>query len=1312
MSAQEDSPPPKSRTRRRWKRWVFPPLILFTALLIWFNGPGIRWTLQKIILKQLENHKLKGSFEITGTALNGLALHKLSLHGETRIKSIHADLLKLTWTPSSLFHKRIDTISLEKLHLSIDPSYTPPPAPEEPPPSPHDTSPAPKLSETLQLIRQLLRPTELSLHDLRLDIITADTLSLGSLTHLPDSDHYTFTHLRGKDHLGRNIHNPSTTLTWTELGLHLDQITLLPKLSLQNITFHPEKKTSGEILIDGKKISLSSDLQSSHLVTLNSPPLHIPTILEIIQPDLLEKKQINGLITALEIDTSTGHVDIRASDLRWDKHHIPHATVQASSPHLLSPFGQDIKIEAELEDRLTLAGTITPSPKFLDSSAQLTFTLNDPAIPSINGELHYHSRQAQLSATALDTLLLDATYFLDSSTYQLQLHSTLPDAHQLHPKLSGPLTFILQGNGSLKDQQHHGSLDLKALQLQHPTFPETTTAGIIHYHWPEKITVENLTTTSPQGQLQAQLDWQDDTLNISQLSLIESGQALLHATAQLPAPFPIPSLQELSNSTKPISLNLKSEPLSLKKLATYLPLPPHLSGILLADLKLSGTIAQPTLNGFANLDRFHTTTQPQLPPLDLQLQLKTKEQKLLFTSTSSQASGPLLHLDGTLPFLPRLWIETKTKPDQNTPIQLHLHTPKIQLQTLQQNHNTPQTLRGTLETDLTLTGTLAQPTLNGFLTLDRLLFPNQPHLPPLDLNLKLKTQQQRLLLSAQANEPTDPLLQLDADLPFLPQLWTTATPIHFDAPISLNLTTPTLNLKKLKKLLGLPEQTQGQLESVLSLSGTISKPKLQGSINLSSFRLQNQPDLSPVDLDLNIDTLDQKLFLSATTSDRNGPLFNVKANLPLLTEAWIEKQASPLHTPIQLHATSPKLNLRRILPFVPIITHIDGSAQLDLLLDGSFSAPSLNGSANARIKNMRLAKSPISTFRDSQLNATFRDQTITIQPSTINASGGKATLSGTVALISAQPSFDLTLTGKHILLQRTPDYTFRGHPQLKLTGPYSNAKISGTLQVTESLFYKDLEILPFGIPRTTEIPQPNLPNFSQKITKTKNSTPPSGPLTWGLDIDVTTADPILIRGNLARGEITGNVKVTGTIDQPKTSGTLTSKELVADLPFSDLEVRSSLVTLRPESLTNPLIDLRGSSSIGQYTVEVFLTGPVQDPTLILTSDPPLPESEIMLLLATGSASEELENQQVASQKALQYLLEGLRRRNRGKDKSVAQRLLKNSDQIQLSLGDTNQFSGRRFSSATLEISDQWDFTTQIDEFGQTRALVVFSVRLK
>jgi hypothetical protein len=159
-------------------------------------------------------------------------------------------------------------------------------------------------------------------------------------------------------------------------------------------------------------------------------------------------------------------------------------------------------------------------------------------------------------------------------------------------------------------------------------------------------------------------------------------------------------------------------------------------------------------------------------------------------------------------------------------------------------------------------------------------------------------------------------------------------------------------------------------------------------------------------------------------------------------------------------------------------------------------------------------------------------------------------------------------------------------------------------------------------------------------------------------------------------------------------------------------VQSGSVTLRPDSPTNPYLDLKGISKINSYLVQVYASGTVQNPKLVLTSDPPLPESEIMLLLATGSTSTQLADQEVASQKALQYLFETLRRRNGEKDKSVLQRFLKNSGQIKLSLGETNQYSGQNFSSATLNLDDRWDFTTQIDEQGQTRAFLVFSVRFK
>lgn len=1075
MPAEEAPSPDTPKPRRRWKRWVFGLLLVLAGFLIWANGPGIRWGVKKVIVQQLEAQKLSGSFQVKGTALTGLAIHKLSLTGESKIQSVESNLLKIDWSLSSLLKKELEAITLDKLHLVIDPKAPALPPEEEDPEE--DEKAKKSLSETLNLVRGFLQPAQISITDLNVVVKETTTVSLASLTHLANTTDYLIADLRTVDHLDRPIHNPASTLTWTEQGFTLDQLTLLPRLSLQNLVFHPEKSAAAEILIADQKLSLTSDLAKAHRITLDSPTLSIPAIVELVKPGL----QADGTITALEIDTAKGLVNIQGRDLQWEDQKLASLSIETRAPDLLSPYDKPIEIKVALADQLDLTGTITPAKELLDSQADLAFTLRDPRIPTITGELAYDSREARVLASALDGLRVNARYFVDSSTYEAEAISALKDASQLHEKLTGPLDFTLTAKGAVKEATHSGNLKLTRLQLNQSGLPDATTSGTVTYDWPKNVTVQNLTMTSPEGQIKANLAWQDDLLTISQLDLIESGTKLLSATAKLPAPLDTKSLDDLLNSTAPISLIIKSQPLTFKKLSSFAPIPPELSGIIQADLSLSGSLAKPALNGFATLDDFRTSAQPDLPPVDLNLNFKTENQKLLLTAKATEPGGPLINLDGALPFLPRAWIDRKTNPNDS---------------------------------------------------------------------------------------------------------------------------------------------------------------------------------------------------------------------------------------PIELRASSPELDLRRVQPFVPVIQKITGTLKLDVLMSGTISDPQYSGSAKARIAKMRLAKSPISDFRDTNFDATFLGKIVTIQPSSISASGGTAKVNGTIDLAGTEPLFNINLNGRHILLHRTPDYTFRGNTALNLRGPLSKANISGSLQITESLFYKDLEILPFGVPRTTDIPQPNLPSFSVKPAPKNAKKSSSGVMDWGLNIDVTTADPILIRGNLARGEISGKVKVTGTIGSPKTSGTIASKDLVADLPFSNLQVQTGIITLRPDSLTNPLINLRGSSTVGQYTVQVYLTGPVQNPTLILTSDPPLPEPEIMLLLATGSASAELEDRQVASQKALQYLVEGFRRRNRGRDKTVLQRLLKNSDQIELSLGDTNQFSGRKFSSASLEIDDQWDFTTQIDEQGQTRALVVFSFHFK
>lgn len=1070
MAEEENEERPKRR--RRWKRWVFGLFLLFLIGLVWLAGPGARMAIAHFLPGILENQKLSGDYTIEGNLYSGLTLKDVDLDGESKLKKVEAAEVQVGWSPGSLFKKQLEEIVAKDLRVVIAPDAPPLPEKEK---KESETS----LTETLNLVRGLIEPSVIEIENLSVEVEGVTELSLGALRHEPNEDTYRFIDLRGQDHLGREVVNEEMTLTWTEEVLGLDKMKLHPELSLEDLVFRPEEAGSLKLMVADAQLEVKSDLKKEHQIELLSANLNLGKAAAIYDPDL----KIGGVLSQLKIDTAEGLVLLDGKDFQYGEQKLASARIEARAEDITKPFGSPIKLDADLAGQLQLGGEVTLNEDLLKSEADLDFTLTDERIPKVTGSVNYLNETVDLVASALEGLKLEARYRVPEQKYEANLSSDLAKASVLHPLLRGPLKFSTDASGDLQEKRHEGTLDLGSLQLEKEGLPDARMSGQVSWDWPEKVEIEGLTMRAPEGVLELQAAWQDAVLRIDSLTLADQNTKLLTANGRFPAPLEAESLQDRLSSNEPISLQVNSQPLTFEKLSSFAPIPENLRAVLQADLNLTGSFAAPELNGYITVNDFRIADQDQVPPADLTMRFRTENQQLILDSKVTEPGGPLLDIEGTLPFKPR---------------------------------------------------------------------------------------------------------------------------------------------------------------------------------------------------------------------------------------EWVDKAPDPEAIPLDFRAFSPEMPLSRFQAFVPAITEANGTIKLDLRARGTLTKPDLSGSMTANIQRLRIPDSPISEVRESFIRIAFTDEEARIETARINAAGGDIELGGSVTFADKTPTFDLTAKGKHFLLTRTPDYTFRGHPDLALKGTLEQASITGSLAIVESLYYKDVEILPFGVPRTTDIPEPSLPKFASEPPPPSSEENASGGSfkNWQLDIKVTTKDAILIRGNLARGKVIGDARVFGTIGDPKTSGTLTTEELSLDLPFSELKVDRGVINLRPEDITNPRVDVRGSSTVGEYEIQIFVSGLVQNPELTFVSNPPLPQSEIMLLLATGSASAQLEDRQVASQKALQYLLEGIRRRNAGRDKTVLQRLLKNSDQIQLSLGDTNQFSGRTFSSASLELGDQWDFVTQIDEEGQTRALVVFSLRFK
>jgi len=242
------------------------------------------------------------------------------------------------------------------------------------------------------------------------------------------------------------------------------------------------------------------------------------------------------------------------------------------------------------------------------------------------------------------------------------------------------------------------------------------------------------------------------------------------------------------------------------------------------------------------------------------------------------------------------------------------------------------------------------------------------------------------------------------------------------------------------------------------------------------------------------------------------------------------------------------------------------------------------------------------------------------------------------------------------------------------------------------------------------VPSPTSPRVSSPPSDTTLPVP-SPYSNWRLDVDFRTKDPILIRGNLAKGQVNGVGSIRGTVATPSITLDARLDDVIAELPLSQLTVNRGEITLRPGDGFIPKLNIRGVSKVGDYQVNVFVQGKADETKIIFNSNPPLPESEILTLLATGTTSKALEDGQVASMKAFQLLINELHRKmQRERPESLATGALETLKKIDLKVGENDPFSGRRFNSVTLKLSSKYYASAAFDQEGNSRGILIYALR--
>ena len=186
----------------------------------------------------------------------------------------------------------------------------------------------------------------------------------------------------------------------------------------------------------------------------------------------------------------------------------------------------------------------------------------------------------------------------------------------------------------------------------------------------------------------------------------------------------------------------------------------------------------------------------------------------------------------------------------------------------------------------------------------------------------------------------------------------------------------------------------------------------------------------------------------------------------------------------------------------------------------------------------------------------------------------------------------------------------RSNGEIRVAGPWAAASVSGNLRLVESRYFQEIDLLPTNKQGTT------LPSSPMNVEKTYGTE--AEPFKdWQLDLKILTEDPFRVRTNLAAADIVVDLRLSGPLSQVYPEGFVDLKDTYAQLPFSRLDLNNSYVRFSEETGFPGQLDIRGESQIRDYLTRIVVSGNANKFDYVLTSNPPLPDEEIMALLGTG-----------------------------------------------------------------------------------------------
>jgi autotransporter translocation and assembly factor TamB len=542
-----------------------------------------------------------------------------------------------------------------------------------------------------------------------------------------------------------------------------------------------------------------------------------------------------------------------------------------------------------------------------------------------------------------------------------------------------------------------------------------------------------------------------------------------------------------------------------------------------------------------------------------------------------------------------------------------------------------------------------------------------------------------------------------ASIPFIWKNLGTAAPLSpANGKVTVTFQSENLDIKKLFQDVGATPVASGLVGVKLDAKGTLADLDARLDVQMRDLRSELVPKLEPASFDLSAQVQKNQLNIAGKLQQTKIQPLELTATLPFNAAKIMRAHKFADDTPVTAKVRLPRSSVNFIRQFAPEVQQLDGDIALDVDVSGTLAKPVLSGSGDMTVNVARANNSTLPALNNFKARLNFAHDALTLEQFNGELSGGKFTLSGRITFPKlTQADLDLQFKADSILVLRNDAVTMRTDADIKVLGPFTKASVTGTVAMTNSQFLKNIDLLPIGLPgRPAPEPPSSRPEFSFPQPPFRD---------WQFDVVIKTKDPFLIRGNLANGGATSDLHLIGTGLHPGLQGLVRLENVEATLPFSRLEIAYGFLYFDPSDSLNPRMDLHGTSVIRDYTIHVYIYGTSLAPEAVFTSEPPLPQEEVISLLATGTTREELTgNNNVLASRAATLLVQQLYRKIFKKTGETQSSSV--FDRLDLDVGQTDPRTGQREATARFKLNDQFVLTGDLDVAGGFKGMVKYLIR--